>query len=84
MKKGIYPEQIQDFMPLPLTMSGAMYHTGEHPLTGDKVYSAKTFQERKMHRALIQYRHPNNKGLVGEALTILKRADLLKKFQQRH
>ena len=84
IKKGIYPEQIQDFMPLPLTLSGAMYYTGEHPLTGEKVYSAKTFRERKMHRALIQYRYPNNKILVREALTLLKREDLMGKFQYRH
>jgi uncharacterized radical SAM protein YgiQ len=84
MKQRIYPEQIQDFMPLPLTLSGAMYYTGEHPLTGEKVYSAKTFRERKMHRALIQYRHPNNKGLVREALSMLKREDLLGRFQYRH
>jgi uncharacterized radical SAM protein YgiQ len=83
MKKRIYPEQIQDFMPLPLTLSGALYYTGEHPLTGEKVYSAKTFRERKMHRALIQYRYPNNKGLVREALTMLKREDLMEKFQYR-
>jgi uncharacterized radical SAM protein YgiQ len=83
MKKGIYPEQIQDFMPLPLTLSGAMYYTGEHPLTGEKVYSAKTFRERKMHRALIQYRHPNNKEFVREALSLLKREDLMEKFQCR-
>jgi uncharacterized radical SAM protein YgiQ len=84
MKQRIYPEQIQDFMPLPLTLSGAMYYTGEHPLTGEKIYSAKTFRERKMHRALIQYRHPNNKGLVREALTLLKREDLIGRFQFRH
>jgi uncharacterized radical SAM protein YgiQ len=84
MKKRIYPEQIQDFMPLPLMLSGAMYYTGEHPLTGEKVYSAKTSRERKMHRALIQYRHPNNKMLVREALAILKKEDLMEKFQYRH
>lgn len=83
MKKGIYPEQIQDFIPLPMTFSGAIYYTGKHPLTGEKVYSAKTFRERKMHRALIQYRHPRNKQLVREALTILKREDFAGKFQCR-
>jgi uncharacterized radical SAM protein YgiQ len=83
MTKRIYPEQIQDFIPLPLTLSGALYYTGEHPLTGEKAYSAKTFRERKMHRALIQYRYPSNKGLVREALTLLKREDLIAKFQSR-
>jgi uncharacterized radical SAM protein YgiQ len=76
IKKGIYPEQIQDFMPLPLTISGTMYYTGENPFTGEKISVAKAFQERKMHRALIQYRYPKNRGLVVEALKILKREDL--------
>ncbi len=79
-KKGIYPEQIQDFMPLPLTPSGAMYYTGEDPFTGKKITVAKAFQERKMHRALIQYRYPKNRGLVVEALKILKREDLAGTF----
>jgi len=83
MKKGIYPEQIQDFIPLPMTLSGAMYYTGEHPLTGEEVYSAKTFRERKMHRALIQYRYPKNKKLVREALAVLKREDLMGRFRCR-
>ena len=48
------PEQVQDFTPLPLTASACMYYTGIHPTTGEKVYSAKAFTERKRHRAIIQ------------------------------
>ena len=80
MKKGIYPEQIQDFMALPMTISGAMYHTGEHPLTGERLYVPKTSQERMMQRALIQYRHAANRPLVKEALKILGREDLMGRF----
>ncbi len=83
MKKGIYPEQIQDFMPLPLTLAGAAYHTETDPMTGAKVFTAKTFQERKMHRALIQYRYPKNRELVRQALHILGREDLLPRFSSR-
>ncbi|HVN95020.1 MAG TPA: YgiQ family radical SAM protein [Syntrophorhabdaceae bacterium] len=83
MKNNIYPEQIQDFMPLPLTLSGAIYHTEEHPFTGEKIYTAKTFSERKMQRALIQYRYPKNKESVIQALVLLKRKDLVKKFFHR-
>lgn len=82
-QKGIYPEQIQDFIPLPLTISGAMYHTCKHPLTGENVYTAKTTVERKMHRALIQYRHPQNRRTLIEALKILKREDLIPQFLHR-
>ena len=83
MKHNIYPEQIQDFMPLPLTLSGTTYYTEEHPLTGEKIYTAKTFRERKMQRALIQYRYPKNRQAVIEALTILKREDLMNRFLHR-
>jgi uncharacterized radical SAM protein YgiQ len=50
------PEQIQDYTPLPLTLSACMYHTGRHPFTGEKVYTARSFTERKAHRAAIQGR----------------------------
>ncbi|MCX5815738.1 MAG: YgiQ family radical SAM protein [Proteobacteria bacterium] len=73
MKRKIHPEQIQDFIPLPLTLSGCMYYTEKHPFTGEKVYVAKTFRERKMHRALIQYKNPKNKKLIEEAMKILKK-----------
>ena len=74
---GIHPEQIQDFIPLPMTLSGAMYHTEKDPFTGKGLYVAKTFRERKMHRALIQYRNPKNTPLVREALKILKKDHLI-------
>jgi hypothetical protein len=48
-----------------------MYHTGRHPFTGKPVYAAKTFRERKMQRALIQYRNPSNRSLIRDALEIL-------------
>ncbi|HPC66210.1 MAG TPA: YgiQ family radical SAM protein [Syntrophorhabdaceae bacterium] len=70
-RRGIYPEQIQDFIPLPMTASGCMYYTEEHPFTGEKLYVAKTFKERKMHRALIQYKNEKNRKLIQEAEKIL-------------
>lgn len=71
-KRKIYPEQIQDFMPLPMTLASCIYHTGINPLTGEHIYSAKTFKERKMQRALLQHKNPKNRQLVREALKILK------------
>ncbi|MCK9228576.1 MAG: YgiQ family radical SAM protein [Syntrophorhabdaceae bacterium] len=77
---GIHPEQIQDFIPLPMTLSGAMYYTEKNPFTGDKLHVAKTFRERKMHRALIQYKNPKNTPLVREALKLLKKEYLIPQF----
>ena len=67
-QRGMHPEQVQDFIPLPLTLSGAIYHTGVHPMTGARLYVPKTFRERKMQRALVQYRNPSNRRLIREAL----------------
>ncbi|MCX7817516.1 MAG: YgiQ family radical SAM protein [Syntrophales bacterium] len=71
-KNHIYPEQIQDFIPLPMTASACMYYTEMDPFSEEKLYVAKTFKERKMRRAIIQYRNPRNKPLIEEAERILK------------
>ena len=80
IKKRIRPEQIQDFIPLPMTMSGSMYYTEKDPMTGRKVYVAKGLRERKLQRALIQYYNPENKRYVIEALRKLDKMDLSKLF----
>jgi uncharacterized radical SAM protein YgiQ len=72
----IRPEQIQDFIPLPMTVSGCMYHTEKHPLTGEHVYVARDTKEIRMQRALIQSNQPQNKTLVLEALTKLDKLHL--------
>ncbi|OQA50788.1 MAG: hypothetical protein BWY44_01483 [Candidatus Omnitrophica bacterium ADurb.Bin292] len=53
-RKGIHPEQIQDFLPLPATISGAMYWTGKHPMTGIPVFVARSYKEREAQRNLVQ------------------------------
>lgn len=80
MQRKIHPEQIQDFIPLPMTVSGSMYHTEKNPFTGEPIYVAKTLQERKMHRALMQYWNPSNRKYLEEALRRLGKRDLLKRF----
>ncbi|MCK5494077.1 MAG: DUF3362 domain-containing protein, partial [Candidatus Omnitrophica bacterium] len=78
--KKIHPEQIQDFIPLPMSLSGCIYYTGKHPLTGEKIYVPVTFKERKKQRAFLQYRNPKSKQLILEALKELKLTDLFGKF----
>ena len=80
IQRGMHPEQVQDFIPLPMTLSGAMYYTGKDPQSGQPVYVAKTFKERKMQRALIQYRNPANRALIREALTLLAAERLMPRF----
>lgn len=71
------PEQVQDFIPTPGSLSTCMYYTELNPLTGEPVYVPKSNQERKMQRALLQYRNPSNHKLVREALRIAGREDLI-------
>ena len=71
------PEQVQDFYPTPGTISTCMYHTEIDPLTMKSVYVPKTFEEKQMQRALLQYRYPENYKLVEKALTKAGRLDLI-------
>lgn len=74
---GYHPEQVQDFIPTPGSLSTAMYYTGRNPLTGEKVYVAKDPHEKQLQRALMQYRNPKNYDLVHEALVKAHREDLI-------
>ncbi len=77
---GMHPEQVQDFLPLPMTVSGAMYYTGKHPLTGKPVHVPKGENERAMQRALVQSQNPKSKPLIDKALRILGRESEGRKF----
>ncbi|MDD3268788.1 MAG: YgiQ family radical SAM protein [Syntrophomonadaceae bacterium] len=72
-----YPEQVQNFTPTPMTISTSMYYTGINPVNGKQVYVAKSSQERKAQRALLQYRKPANQQLVKETLEKCGRSDLI-------
>ncbi|MFA6849163.1 MAG: YgiQ family radical SAM protein [Selenomonadaceae bacterium] len=71
------PEQVQDFIPTPGTLSTCMYYSGINPLTGENVYVAKTSEEKHMQRALMQYRDPKNHRIVCKALHMAHRTDLI-------
>jgi uncharacterized radical SAM protein YgiQ len=74
---GYYVEQVQDFTPTPSTLSTCMYHTGYNPFTGQDVYVPKSVEERRMQRALLQYKNPDNYDLVKKALIQTGRKDLI-------
>ncbi|SMC64757.1 YgiQ family radical SAM protein [Sporomusa malonica] len=74
---GYNPEQVQDFIPSPGSLSTCMYYTGINPLTGEKVYVAKSPHDKRLQRALLQYRDPKNYELVHEALISAGRPDLI-------
>ena len=74
---GYMPEQVQDFYPTPSTLSTCMYNTGLDPRNMEPVYVPVSPHEKAMQRALIQYRNPENYGLVWEALQKAGRMDLV-------
>lgn len=74
---GYMPEQVQDYYPTPGTISTCMYYTGLDPRTMRPVYVPKSMQEKKMQRALIQYRNPDNYEIVKKALHLAGREDLI-------
>ncbi len=76
-KMGYTPEQVQDFYPTPGSLSTTIYYTGFNPLTGEKVYTPKTQEEKNMQRALIQFAVPKNYEIVKKALIKAGRTDLI-------
>jgi uncharacterized radical SAM protein YgiQ len=49
------PEQVQAFIPLPLTLSSAQYYTGSDPLSGEKVFAERDALGRRRQHATL---HP--------------------------
>ncbi|HOI43032.1 MAG TPA: DUF3362 domain-containing protein, partial [Elusimicrobiales bacterium] len=82
-ERGIRPQQINDFLPAPMELSTAIYHTGLDPFTMKPVYVPKKEKERRLQRALLQYYKPENRSLVAEALRLVKRPDLSRRLLSR-
>ncbi len=76
-KKGITPEQVQDFYPTPGTLSTCMYYTEINPLTNKKIFVEKNPYKKAIQRALMQYKLPQNYELVLEGLKMANREDLI-------
>ncbi|WP_318786246.1 YgiQ family radical SAM protein [Methanimicrococcus hacksteinii] len=72
-----YTEQVQDFTPTPMTISTCMFHTGLDPFTMEKIYVPVTRTEKKMQRVLLQFRNPDNREMIQQALESAGRTDLI-------
>jgi uncharacterized radical SAM protein YgiQ len=72
----LYTEQVQDFTPTPMSVSTCMYYTGLDPFTLMPVHVPKG-REKKIQRAMLQYRDKKNRGLVAEGLRVAGRQDLI-------
>jgi len=67
------PQQVQDFMPTPMTLASDMHWTGVHPLTGKPVHVVRDMREKRMQKALIRWADPRSRPLVEEALRLTGR-----------
>ncbi len=80
---GFRADQVQAFLPSPMALATAMYHTGRNPLKGirreggEQVFSPKGLRQRRLHKAFLRYHDPANWPLLREALKRLGRADLI-------
>jgi uncharacterized radical SAM protein YgiQ len=75
-KYNLYSEQVQDFTPVPLTLSTAIYFSGKHPLNGKKVH-VPIGDEKRMQRALLQWKDPRQYDLAVAGLLQAKRNNLI-------
>ena len=76
-KQGHMPKQVQDFYPTPGTLATCMWYTGLDPRTMEPVFVPKTPHDKALQRALMQWRKPQNRALVLEALRRTGREDLI-------
>ncbi len=76
-------DQVQTFLPSPMSLSATMFHTEHNPLKpirrqgGDRVVSARGLKQRRLHKAFLRYHDPENWPLLREALQRMGRADLI-------
>jgi len=71
-------EQVQDFTPTPMTLATVIYYSGYHPYTLEKVYTAKTSEQKQAQRKFFfWYKNEFRKELTAE-LRKINRPDLEK------
>jgi len=75
-------DQVQTFLPTPLALATAMYHTGKNPLrkvtqTSEAVGVVRGGRQRRLHKAFLRYHDPENWPLLREALKNMGRSDLI-------
>jgi uncharacterized radical SAM protein YgiQ len=79
---GLRADQVQAFLPSPMALATAMYHSGKNPLhrvtrTSAPVPVPRGGRVRRLHKAFLRYHDPENWPLLREALRRMGRADLI-------
>ena len=81
-KNGFRPDAVQAFLPTPMAIASAMYHTGRNPLKritrdSERVSVVRGQRQRRLHKAFLRYHDPENWPLLRAALKAMGRADLI-------
>ena len=63
-KKGWNLQQVQAFIPTPMTLATAMYWTGIDPMTKRPLFVAKEWKDRKIQQALLQPHKPGHREIL--------------------
>ncbi len=84
LKRNKYrADQVQTFLPSPMALATAMYHSGKNPLrpvrrgASESVETVKGLKQRRLHKAFLRYHDPENWPTLREALKRMGRADLI-------
>jgi len=76
-------DQVQTFLPTPMALATAMYHTEKNPLKkvlggkAEAVSVVKQGRVRRLHKAFLRYHDAENWPLLREALKEMGREDLI-------
>lgn len=82
-QNGFRVDQVQNFYPSPMATATTMYYTERNPLKpikkhdGEIVFSAKTKDQRRLHKAFLRYHDPDNWPMLREALKRLGKVNLI-------
>jgi uncharacterized radical SAM protein YgiQ len=81
-RNGFRLDQVQTFLPTPLALATAMWHTEKNPLKklsvdSEAVIVVRGARQRRLHKAFLRYHDPENWPMLREALKRMGRADLI-------
>lgn len=81
-------DQVQTFLPSPMALATAMYHSGKNPLKkvtdeSPNIETVKDLQQRRLHKAFLRYHDPKNWPLLRQALRRMGRSDLIGNGKQQ-
>ncbi len=81
-KNGFRADQVQAYLPSPMSAAAAMYHSGKNTLhkvkrQGGDIPVPKGIKVRRLHKAFLRYHDPENWPMLRDALNKMGRADLI-------